>query len=181
MGTAFDEKKWRERAWARFTRAQQGGRPQASGQWAKDIIAISNLDKLITWCETRGLTIVFARRQNGLYDPESKTITIAASALPQKQVMYLLHECGHHLIGMKEHHERFGMGYPQGNDPVISKTTAHKVACLEEEFEAWHRGWKLSRRLNLAISRNDYDNLRIECLKSYVDWTAAAYKRKEKK
>ena len=95
--------------------------------------------------------------------------------------MYLLHECGHHLIGMKEHHERFGQGYPLGNDPAVAKTKAHKVACLEEEFEAWHRGWKLARRLGLAITRSDFDELRIECLKSYIDWAARAYKRKDNK
>lgn len=180
MGTSFDRDLWRERAWARYQRAQMGGRPQSEGQWAHDIIAISNLEKLIEWCTTRGLTVTFTRRPNGIYDSESKAIQIAAAALPAKQLMYLLHECGHHLIGMKEHHERFGMGYPQGEDPVVSKTTAHKVACLEEEFEAWHRGWKLSRRLGLAVSRQEYDNLRIECLKSYVDWTAASYKRRKK-
>ena len=81
---------------------------------------------------------------------------------------------------MKEHHERFGMGYPMQGDAQVVKTTHHKVACLEEEFEAWHRGWKLAKRLGLAISRREYDDLRIECLKSYVDWTAASYKRRKK-
>ncbi|HAN16499.1 MAG TPA: hypothetical protein DCP73_13260 [Chloroflexi bacterium] len=84
--------------------------------------------------------------------------------------MYMLHECGHHLIGMKEHHQRFGMGYPQ-TDPAVTRTFLHRVSCLEEELEAWHRGWKLSQRIGMSLNRDNFDRVRLECIRSYIKWT----------
>ena len=85
-------------------------------------------------------------------------------------MIVLLHECGHHLIGVNDDHDRFGMGYPQ-SDPEITKTFHHRVSCLEEEMEAWHRGWKLAKRLNLTVDRDVFDAMRLKCIRSYIKWT----------
>lgn len=175
MGATFNEEVWRQRAWGRYTRSQLSGRPQMAGQWARDLIAISDLNKLINWCGTRGLQVVFSKRANGVYDSESKTITISCQTFPQKQLGFLLHECGHHLIGMKEQNDRFGMGYPKGEDPSVAKLLTHKIAILEEECEAWERGRRLAKRLKLSLVWEEFDALRIECLKSYVLWVADGY------
>ena len=65
---------------------------------SRDLVSAKNLSLLVKWCEKRGLTVLFAKHENGTYDECTKTITIAANALPEKQVFYLIHECGHHLI-----------------------------------------------------------------------------------
>ncbi|NBW12926.1 MAG: hypothetical protein EBR82_33365 [Caulobacteraceae bacterium] len=171
---AFDSTLWMERAWARYTRAVRRGakKPSLEPRWARDVTAIGNLGKLIEWCEGRGLQVKFARRPNGgSYEHDEKIIYLSHRAGPETQVAYLLHECGHHLIGMKEHHERFGMGYPKSADPSISRTMLHRVAVLEEELEAWHRGWRLAERLGLFVSRKVFDRIRMTCIKSYVSWT----------
>lgn len=143
-------------------------------QQTVDVLAIQDIEKLVAWCAERCITVTFAKKEDGLYEPETKEITISCRAHPTKQAIYLMHECGHHLIGMKEHHERFGMGYPKVHDPNVVKTNLHRIACLEEEFEAWHRGWKLGRRLALNVKREDFDVVRIDCLKSYMKWAARA-------
>lgn len=172
----FDAEVWRQRAWDRFrraVRAKSKRRPAigAEAQWVRDAKYIEKLKIVVDWCEARQLLVIFGRRQNGVYDANTKEIRLACRASPEKQLYYLLHECGHHLIGMKEHHERFGMGYPQ-TDPEVTRTYVHKLACLEEEFEAWHRGRKLARRLSLDIDEEEFDKLRLECLRSYVSWAA---------
>ena len=168
----FDLQLWKDRAWKKYGRALTSGRPQArlELEWAVDLLLISDLFVINEWCKNKGLKVLFGKTSNGNFFPQEKKILISSHASLQNQVIILLHECGHYLIGELEDHERFGMGYPQ-TDPGITKTFQHRLACLEEEFEAWHRGWKLSKRLNLRLNREDYDNYRIRCLRSYIKWS----------
>jgi hypothetical protein len=174
----FDPAIWRDRAWKRFQRSVRKEKIRqpsrgAEEQWYRDALYIDKLQRLIKWCAYRKLEVVFGKRENGVYYPESKEMVITGRAAPEKQLHYILHECGHHLIGMKEQHERFGMGYPQ-QDAAITRTLLHRIACLEEEFEAWHRGWKLAKRLRLGVDREEFDKTRLDCVRSYVKWTARA-------
>lgn len=174
----FNADIWRDRAWKRFQRAVRRGDKHksvrgAEEQWFRDAIYIDKLQRLVKWCDSRKLDVVFGKRENGTYYPESKEMVISGRAAPEKQLHYILHECGHHLIGMKEQHDRFGMGYPQ-IDPVIKRTFNHRVACLEEELEAWHRGRKLAGRLKLNLDMEEFDRTRLGCIRSYIKWTARA-------
>jgi hypothetical protein len=179
-GAHFDSVVWRKRAWNRFQHAiRSPNRQPAKGpenQWVCDLLHINHLDTVVLWAASKGITVLFAKREHGVYDPHNKVVTITARANPEKQLYYLLHECGHHLIGMEELHVRFGMGYPRGNDPAVNRTFHHKVSCLEEELEAWHRGWKLSQRLGLNLDRAAFDQVRLECIRTYVKWAARAGK-----
>lgn len=171
----FNLQVWRDLAWNRFQRGVRQGTKNAprrglEEQWFRDAIYIDKLSKLIDWCKSRKIEVVFGKRQNGVYYPDSKEIVITSRASPEKQLYYVLHECGHHLIGIKEHHGRFNMGYPQQDNKEIRRTFHHRVSCLEEELEAWHRGFKLAQRLKLDIDKEEFDNLRLECIRSYLKW-----------
>lgn len=169
---AFDLEVWRRRAWDRFTRGvRAGGDAKILEEgWAAEMRAVADLSVLVGWCASRGLTVLFGKKQNAAYDPTDKTIVVSCHARPERQLIYMLHECGHHLIGAAEHHTRFGMGYPQ-TDPAVTRTFLHRVSCLEEELEAWHRGWKLCLRLRLSLQRTAFDKVRLECIKSYISWS----------
>lgn len=171
--STFDPDVWRKRAWARFRRAHLRGVPKREGEatYAADMYAISDLEKVIGWCSSKKLTVEFVKKAAATYIYHEGTIKVSARLSPARQVVLLLHECGHHLIGMKEHHERFGMGYPMSGDQTWNKTFHHRIACLEEELEAWHRGWKLVQRLCLNVDRELYDAVRLECIRTYVWWT----------
>jgi len=168
----FNSELWKERAWARYTRAVQSGRAQKIDEtnWALDVLAINDLELLVNWCKNHKLKVVFAKKSNGTYYHDDKQITICSNLSPRSQVIVLLHECGHHLIEVQELHERFVLGYSQ-TDPEITKTFEHRIACLEEEFEAWHRGWKLARRLCLCVDRESFDKYRVKCLRTYIKWS----------
>lgn len=177
MAEAFCKDKLRAQAWDRFQRVINKKRirvPQrgAEAQWARDVIYLEKLETVVAWCAGRSIDVHIAKKANGMYEPDKRLITLSGRASPEKMLHYLLHECGHHLIGMEEHHERFGNGYPQGGQPRIENSYAHRMACLEEEFEAWHRGWKLAKRLKLQVDRESFDKTRLDCLKSYVEWTS---------
>jgi len=181
LGTAFNEDIWRARAWARYTKSQLAPSPPVNSQWAKDLISILNISNLVKWCTTRGIKVQFNKMENGQYDSILKTISISCQAFPTKQLLYLLHECGHHLIAAKEKNDRFSMGYGRGEDPEVNKLLIHRMAILEEECEAWERGRRLAKRLKLNISWEDFNLLRLDCLKTYVLWTASGYRARTKK
>jgi hypothetical protein len=176
VAEAFDRDKLRRLAWDRLQRqVRRGDSPSKRGseaQWFRDVLYIEKMATVVEWCATKGISVVLAKKANGTYEPDSKVITLTSHAAPERMFHYLLHECGHHLIGMEEHHERFGKGYPRGTQPRIVNSFEHRLACLEEEMEAWHRGWKLAKRLDLQADREAFDTTRTQCLKSYVTWTA---------
>lgn len=168
----FDPKLWRERAWERFKRAHGRGASKniLEPNWMRDVVMIRNLERLVEWCRERGIKVTFVKEVGAIYIPEFKVVKLSHKLRLDKQVAFLLHECGHHLIGVRKTDERFGMGYPQTN-PNVTKTFLYRATCLEEEFEAWHRGWKLGKRLGIVYNRRDYNKIRLECIRTYIKWS----------
>lgn len=171
----FNKQLWWDRAWDRFKRACRKGsshkkRDLAEQQWFTDAACIDKLAIVIEWCESKSIKVNFGKTYGASYDAIDKTIKMAGRSRPEKQLYMLLHECGHHLIGFDEMDERFGMGYPFVEDPVVNTTFHHRIACLEEELEAWNRGWRLAKRLHLSLDRNAFDKVRLDCIRGYVKW-----------
>lgn len=172
----FDEVVWRARAWERLKRAVRAKRREsiAYKRWLDDVKYIEALRVVVEWCRARTLTVTFCKKAGGMYYTADKEIKISGRASPARQLHLLLHECGHCLIGSKEKDERFGMGYGRHDDPKVNRTAHHRLDILEEEFEAWHRGWKLALRLG-ALTEADkeaYDKTRTRLLYTYVQWTS---------
>ena len=169
----FDAALWNRRAWGRYARAavrlNNEGKEAAARAWRVDLSAIDDLEKVVTWCRARGVSVSFEKRTDGVYHIGRKQISISGRLKPLNQLVVLLHECGHHLIGDGEHHGRFGLGYSQ-TDPKVIRTFNHRVTILDEEMDAWYRGWKLARRLKLNLDKESFDKMRLQCLKSYLQW-----------
>lgn len=171
----FDKQLWIERACSRLRRSSRRGVNQerkqlAQAQWLSDITAIQQLEVLVDWCHQKGIRISFEKKEGATYYTAEKRVSVAGRMSPEKQLCMLLHECGHHLIGFVDGDDRFGMGYPHVGDDDVNTTFHHRLSCLEEEMEAWHRGWKLAGRLKLNLQRDVFDRVRLECLRSYVKW-----------
>lgn len=167
----FDNGIWCSRAQTRYVRAMSSGisKSVALKQRDRDLFYIGALANLVDWCNQRTIQVIFCRRAGGIYFPENKQIKISGRLAPEKQVFFLLHECGHHLIGDKEKHERFGMGYSQ-TDEAVQRTFRHRCDIIDEEYEAWHRGYKLSKRLNLRVDKEKFDVTRADMLRTYFKW-----------
>lgn len=168
----FDPQLWQDRALGRRDRAHDKGYP-ARGvelEYHRNLLAISDMEATIQWCTARGVKVFFVKKQSGTYHVGLKMVTISSTFSPVNQSIILLHELGHHLIGHDADDERFGQGYPRQSIPSAHKEFRHRLACIEEEFEAWNRGWKLAKRLNLRLEREEFDLMRVKCLKSYMQW-----------
>lgn len=174
----FNVEAWIDRAERRYRAAVKRGQVDAVTNYAIDLRAIKGLEATIDWCTARGLTVIFNGRRGGTYYSTTKRITISNLASPRQQLHNLLHECGHHLIGQKHKRtERFGMGYGAGSEKWHTGTQHHVIDILDEEFEAWARGWKLGKKLG-SLSDSDrpaFDKRRVWCLTSYVRWATMNY------
>jgi len=178
MATHFIEERWIERAEARREKARRAGRAPAKvrAQWEDDLRYITGLRVVVEWCAARSLAVVFKNQHGGIFYPAQDKITISDRAPPKLQLHYLLHECGHALIGPKQPGGRFSMGYGV-EDARALRSPQHKLDVIEEEFEAWHRGWKLGRKLKVLIraDRACYNDTRVKMLRTYIDWASKSW------
>lgn len=172
----FDEELWKRRAWDRHCKAVKSGKDArlATAKWTEDVRYSHGLRVVVEWCDARGLKVNFARRHGGIYYVGRKEILISSRASPKVQLHYLLHECGHHLI-KPDKSGRYSMGY-ENSDPKAQNRINHRIDVVDEEFEAWHRGWKLALRLGIMESeeKEDYDVTRVKMLHSYLLWATKA-------
>jgi hypothetical protein len=132
-----------------------------------DLVAIDGLEKLQTWLKKRRITIFLTRAQAATYYDDTKHIEINTNCTRQKQLTYLLHECGHVLIGKRMRDERWGMTELIEGERC---TFRHIVDVVDEEFEAWARAKKLAERLKITIDSVVWNKINTWALVSYIRW-----------
>lgn len=173
----FQRSTWEERAWARYERQRSKGRAaetQARARLDRDLEAARGLDTVVDWVSRRGMRVEFTnRRDAGTFFSEEKCIYINSTQTCEHQLFVLLHECGHLLVGSEKPGapHRFKLGYPSAADPLLKSKFIHRCAILEEEFEAWHRGYRLAKKLGVELSDERWTDLKAKFLRSYVKWS----------
>lgn len=172
----FNVQEWRQRAEHRFQRSSAKSKEVALSRFRKELRHIRDIEVVLAWCEAKKLTVEF-KRLPSMYYPDGLNIVVSSHLSTEARLHVLLHECGHHLIGTKDEHERFGRGYSD----TRTRSAHHKLDVLEEEFEAWHRGLKLAARLGVKVDKESYDRTRITHLKTYVRWAAKAIRKRKRK
>ena len=168
----FDRNLWWNRAWDRHSRAiskDGADRFLATQKWARDALSINDLERVVAWCESKGVSVAFSTKEAAAFDSNTNTITVSGRLSPERQLHVLLHECGHVLVG---DNPRFSAGYPTLPEKGEKLSFSNRLACLEEEIEAWNRGWKLGKRLRLRLDPVAFERTRTECLKTYVKWAS---------
>lgn len=133
---------------------------------------INGIEKVLLWCEGKKLNVDWVSRGGGSYDIGERTITVSSRSLPRIQLLVLLHECGHALIGKPKSGGRWSSGYST-SDIFSYKTDLYKLDVLDEEFEAWGRGWDLGVKLGVLRQedRHAFNKYRVSMLKGYIKWT----------
>lgn len=163
----------RDKVWNRYLtelRSRPKKADRAAARWTQDTAAIEDLERIVRWCRRKGIEVRFSGTRSSMYSPLNRRINMSSRLRPTKQVAVLLHECGHSLVTDGSNNDRFGMGYSQA-DRRTWRTLEHRFTILDEEMEAWRRGWNLSRRLGLSITKDVFNAVRFDCLKSYLHWT----------
>lgn len=103
-------------------------------------------ERLVNWVVGHGVSVV--RGRSSFFDPETKTISIAASA--PRPLHDLAHECGHLHLG----HSR--------------AQWAHNV--VREELDAWRAGRALLRRLRIAVDPYSWEQDVSRSMRCHFRW-----------
>ncbi len=182
-GIPFHESQWLERARRRHgvpvvPHPLEEAQLAELVKYSEDVRHIRNIGRIVEWCRKKGLKVLFLQKGGGEYFSEERIITSCKTTTPQHQLHIILHEIGHFLIGHPKRHQRFGMGY-HDEEACIRNTVHNRLDILEEEFEAWHLGWELGRKLRVLrqSDRMAFDRNRTRLLKQYVNWAAKSWKR----
>ena len=125
--------------------------------------------KVIDWIERKGYS--FKEGEEDLFDPTEKVITIKKKLSEQNKLFTLLHECGHFIVQKNpiEYRRRYKVQHSV-NSGQKKKSTRWRIEYLKEEYEAWDKGFGLSKSLTLNINEDKYFNYASKCLKSYCQW-----------
>jgi transposase len=53
-------------------------------------------------------------------------------------------------------------------DSRIKRSDLFKYQHIKEEIDAWQRGLKLAKSLNIKIDKDEYDKYAAKCVKTYI-------------
>lgn len=176
----FNQRVWTDRATRRRENAIHLGRDSesiATLKWLEEIRFIESLGRTIAWCTGQGIAVEFTKREGGLWeDGPPRRISITASARPLTQLCILLHEIGHYVIDTShpKYTNRYSMGWAACDDNRLKRTDKHRLTVLEEEYEAWFKGWGIALMVGALteFDRDKYDDMKVQYLKTYVKWAA---------
>lgn len=160
----FDPIIWKSRAWDRLQKAVLAGKRAQTEEeraWFLDVVSIGSMTTLLAWTKKRHLKVDFSSKvSNGLYSPGDKLITISSNLRPVRQIVVLLHECGHYLSDTSR------------GKPLEADTTKFegRLLMFEDELEAWKRGIRLCTRLKLTVEQDVLLSYKTECIRSYMKW-----------
>lgn len=129
-------------------------------------------DKVFEWAEEKNYQIVEGPDEEDACWSDVKQITIYSGQGIEKRLYSLLHECGHALI--RSDAKNFEHSYPAHATAELDgrkrRSDKYKVSLIEEEVEAWKRGYRLANRLGLFIDEENFNKLKTKCLISYFIW-----------
>ena len=148
--------------------------------------AETHMEKLRTWLRRRSASLVLLPgvEDCALFGNGPTTVRINSSASREQRLLAALHECGHVAIFESRKHaprSRVAGLSQQEDERAIGRgrvrTTRKRLATLEEEMEAWTRGWRLARRLRVRVRTEAFEATRARSLMTYARWVARAASR----
>lgn len=120
------------------------------------------MERVLAWCASRGIGVEFGTHRDS-YEIATRTIYIRTGQSRFATLAGLLHECGHALCD-RDRARRWPHGYASQRPRGLK----HAIECLAEEFEAWHRGERLAKRLGVKLDVVRYRRMRDACLADYA-------------
>ncbi len=131
------------------------------------------LQRICDWAHDRGYLVDLypADHEADEVDPATKVITIATGQTLRQKVWAALHECGH-ILGYEARDFLFSDA-PHRITPRMSPRS--RLAVVENELDAWRRGWRLAERLELGLSARSYEKEAAIWVLTYVIDAARPY------
>lgn len=136
--------------------------------------ARQHLETLLAWSRSAGVRVTISDK---LASDESyckgNKIEISKKLSPWRCVFILLHELGHWHQNRRPDKTLVtpGRGYDKISVRSLQcRSQVDRVQVVIDEIDAWCRGWKIARFLNLRLNRDQYDIFRASQLTTYFKW-----------
>ena len=125
------------------------------------------------WLDEKDIMLMFSKELDNEFSPDGKYINIRPIKNKEEMFYTLLHECGHVLVetnnkGFKDNYKT--KDFNDWDKMVRTRDSALKVSVLADEMEAWNRGRKLAKRLNLAYDEKEFKKLMGQCVWAYASF-----------
>ena len=127
-------------------------------------------NKIKKWVDKQGYAIRFGK--SDFVDYDKKEVVLLRNQKDKFLIYSALHECGHVIIGThKSYYKKYKAIERALNDARHEKSDVYKYARFREEIDAWEQGYKLSKKLQLSVDKDDYDKYAAKCFKTYIKYT----------
>jgi len=136
--------------------------------------AIQNLKKVFSWLNNKGYEVIFHNDSDSVIFSDRKIFIDKRSNL-ENQLYSILHECGHILQHQNKSifNKSFKYQHVAENDKRKARSYAYRLSVLEEEIDAWKRGKKLAKRLNIKLDEIKFEKYKAKYTMTYVNWAAS--------
>lgn len=126
----------------------------------------AQLKLLENYCETRGWTVEYSEGEDQAI-PASNLIVLNRRHKPEILYYYFLHELGHMLMVIDD--PDYLTKYKVLNERTELSQT-FRVGRVEEEIEAWNKGFEFAQFLGLPVNQLKYEELKASLVSSYMLW-----------
>ena len=128
------------------------------------------------WLVKKGFDLTYSKSADNELDWDRKRINIRPIKDKEEMFYTLLHECGHILVetndkGFKDNYKT--KDFRDWHKMVATRDSALKVSILADEMEAWNRGRRLAKRLNLRLNEKKYKKIAGFCVWAYAAFMAS--------
>lgn len=126
-------------------------------------MSVKAVRKVIFYLESRNVEV--RKGRDNVYYPEDDVIIYNAQGNYVNQLYTLLHEAGHFLQSRSRTFTAMNLVY---GDADLMQTNYQKFRLLEQEMDAWDRGLKLAKRLDIKLDVIDYRKNAAYFIMQYV-------------
>lgn len=147
--------------------------PKAKKRSRIDPFWMDQCEAVRDWLDEKDIMLMFSKELDNEFSPDGKYINIRPIKNKEEMFYTLLHECGHVLVeannkGFKDNYKT--KDFHDWDKMVRTRDSALKVSVLADEMEAWNRGRKLAKRLNLAYDEKEFKKLMGQCVWAYASF-----------
>jgi len=129
------------------------------------------INLIAAWAKTRGYSVFGKWDEDAFYDKDKEIVYSLRTKEKKHQMYSLLHECGHALaFDSKSYKDNFpNLAAIRFKTSRVSKRrNVVKCETIAEEWDAWHRGFKLARRLGIEVNKEHYFDYASRNVMTYV-------------
>ena len=125
-----------------------------------------------SWLDSRNVVLRWSN--NHSYDPVTNEIFVSRRGSDKNIFYTLLHEVGHYI--------QYNLSKPPPfiNYDQDEKTLVSMYHNMQEEIDAWQRGYSLAKKLKIPIDRKDYDKYAAKFVATYIYYWSETLRRSRK-